>query len=224
MIKNLFMLFLTIILVGTATGCKKEDVAANVPDTTVSEVETSIAQPVTVEDEELQESYFVTGENYFDYQTGLECAAFSSAYILRHYGEEADAMELFETFPNKIPSGGVFPRGIVNFFNDRGYEAEFRENGTIEELKKELCNGSPVIAFIHVSEPYESVHNTHYVPLVGYDEEYFYFAESLSDFANCQDEKGVSYNRKTDYEKFSRLWTNIDGYWENPYFVIENPE
>lgn len=174
------------------------------------------------EESDYPEAYRITRKNYFDYQPGLECSAFASAYVLRHFGEEADGIELFEDFPGKLPGGaGVFPSGVEQFWNDRGgYTAEFKTDGTIDELKCLVSTGVPVIVFIHVEEPYESTHNTHYLPLVGYDAEYFYFAESLEYLANCKDEPDLSYNRKTSLSKFERLWTNIDGTWDSPYFII----
>lgn len=169
------------------------------------------------------EAYLIASENYFDYQSGMECAAYSSAYLLRHYGSEADGLKLFETFPQKAPDGGIMPYGIEAFFEKRGYDAEFNHDGTIEALKAEIHKGAPVIVFIHVRVPYTSTHDTHYVPLVGYDSEYFYFAESLAEFANCKDETGLSYNRKTKITDFEQLWKNIDGTWDNPYFSIAKP-
>lgn len=174
----------------------------------------------TLEETDIPDEYWVEGENYFDYQSGMECAAFASAYLLRHYGVEADGRKLFETFPSKAPDGGTMPQGIETLFQERGYDALFVTDGTIEDLKEELTKGAPVIVFIHVEEPYTSTHNTHYVPLVGYDKEYFYFAESLMDYANCKDETDTLYNRKTYISKFERLWENIDGYWDYPYYVI----
>lgn len=170
------------------------------------------------------EVYIITSENYIDYQPSLECSAFSSAYLLRHYGEEADGLKLYESFPGRLPDGGAMPNGIKEFFNGRGYDAEFKINGTVEILKKLLSLGNPVIVFIHVEEPYKTTHNTHYIPLIGYDEDYFYFAESLSDYANCKNEKDIPYNRKTEISKFERLWSNIDGVWDYPYFVITKKE
>lgn len=163
------------------------------------------------------ETFMITNENYFDYQSGLECSAFSSAYILRHFGKEADGVELFRNFPGKVPDGGVSPNGIETFFDERGYKAEFIINGTIEDLKEEVSKGVPVIVFIRVNQ--QEVY-THYVPLVGYDNEYFYFAESLPYMANCKEIVDVSYNRKTKISEFDELWNNIEGFWDYPYFVI----
>lgn len=173
---------------------------------------------------EIPESFMVESDNYFDYQPGLECSAFSSAYLLRHYGEEADGLTLYETFPGRLSGGGAMPTGITEFFSDRGYTAKFKTDGTVDELKALVSQGAPVIVFIHVEEPYTSTHNTHYIPLIGYDSEYVYFAESLTQYANCKNETDVFYNRKTEISKFERLWSNIDGMWDNPYYVITPAE
>lgn len=77
----------------------------------------------------------------------------------------------------------------------------------------------PVIVFIHVETNADSLHYTHYVPLVGYDENHFYFAESLPYKANYKDQN-LPYNRKTDIETFKKLWKDIDGTWQKPYFKI----
>lgn len=169
---------------------------------------------------DIPKEYMVKAENYFDYQSGSECAAFASAYLLRYYGEDSEGMELYKDFPSRRPEGGTMPQGIVTLFQARGYEAQFVTGGSVETLKEELTKGAPVIVFIHVEEPYTSTHNTHYVPVVGYDEEYFYFAESLQYYANCKEEENVNYNRKTEIAKFERLWSNIDGEWDNPYYLI----
>ena len=68
------------------------------------------------------DSYMVKTNNYFDYQPGLECAAFSSAYLLRYYGQEAEGLKLFETFPGKLSGGGVRPDGVTEFFKSQGYD------------------------------------------------------------------------------------------------------
>lgn len=191
-------------------GCGQADTPAHPEDS-----------PPAVE-AEYPESYLITDENRFDYQPGAECSAFASAYVLRHFGEEADGLTLFQDFPGKLPDGsGVFPSGVEQFWNDReGYAAEFKSGGTVEDLKRLVSTGVPVIVFVHVEEPYTSTHNTHFLPLVGYDADYFYFAESLDYLANTKDQPDLGYNRKTDISKFKRLWTNIDGTWDNPYFII----
>lgn len=240
-LKSLISILISMIMLLAVTGCSTTSGAAELTNQSSSIMSNSSTvsspssaaestdkssdteseeEPAESKNPDLPESYMVTGENYFDYQPGLECSAFSSAYILRHYGEEADGLTLYETFPGRLSGGGAMPYGIKQFFKERGYEAEFKSDGTVEILKELLVKGAPVIVFIHVEEPYETTHNTHYIPLIGYDSEYLYFAESLTDYANCKDEKDVPYNRKTEIAKFERLWKNIDGTWDYPYFVI----
>lgn len=166
-------------------------------------------------------SYMIEEENRFDYQPGLECSAFASAYLLRHYGEEASGLELFENFPGKISDGsGVYPQGIVTFFTERGYNAEFTSADSVDDLKALISKGDPVIVFIHADEPYTNPHYTHYVPVIGYDEDSIYFAESLDYKANCMEEEGLPYNRKTPIDEFERLWQNVEGMYDKPYFLI----
>lgn len=161
-------------------------------------------------------------ENMFDYQPGLECSAFSSSYLLRHYGVDIRGLDLFKTIPDKLADGnGVYPSGIIKEFEQRGFHAELIKDESIEDLKQEVSKGNPVIVYIHVNVDAPSVHNTHYVPIIGYDEEYFYFAESLEDKSNCKDEEGLPYNRKTDIVTFEKLWSNVEGLYEHPYYKIE---
>lgn len=166
-------------------------------------------------------SFMIETPNHFDYQRGMECSAMSSAYILRHYGEEADGLELYKDYPGKLDNGGVPPGGIEEFFRECGYHAVLKTAESVQEIQYEVSKGTPVIMFIHGEEPYTSVHNTHYVPLVGYDEEYVYLADSVALYANCRNEEGLPYNRKETWEKLERLWTNVEGIWDYPYIVVE---
>lgn len=198
--KKWICMFVIMLLASAAVSCSEKEAA--------------------VRQETVPSSYLIESDNYYAYQDGMQCAAFSSAYLLRHFGEEAEGMDIFDDFPNRAPGGGIFPEGIVNYMAGRGYRAEFKRDGTVEELKRLVSQGTPVIVFIHTEEPYKTVHATHYIPLVGYDETYLYFAESIPGLANCGDGESAVYNRKTDIHKFERLWLNIDGIWDNPYFVI----
>lgn len=215
--RKLLLSILMIVTVFHAAACSREAVQ-NEPPSQKAGTENGSAG-VTEAAFDFPESYIIESDNYIAYQDGMQCAAFSSAYVMRHFGESADGMEIFEHFPNRAPDGGVFPDGIVSYLEGKGYQAEFKQDGTVEELKYYVSKGTPVIVFIHTEEPYESVHSTHYIPMIGYDKEYLYFAESIPELANCKEEQAV-YNRKTDIPKFERLWLNIDGIWDNPYFII----
>lgn len=222
MMRKLAVTVVGLLLATSLFGCGNTNMTFSASsDAASSQAEKTEGEPESMV---VPEAYMVEGDNYFDYQPGLECSAFSSAYLLRHYGEEADGLTLYEDFPGRLFEGGAMPNGIEEFFNGRGYEAQFKSDGTVEVLKELVSRGAPVIVFIHVEEPYETTHNTHYIPLIGYDADYFYFAESLTDYANCKDEKGLAYNRKTEISKFERLWENIDSAWDYPYFEIAEKE
>ena len=165
-----------------------------------------------------QKTFMIQSDNYFEYQTGMQCSGFASAYVLRHFGVDTNGAETYEEIPNKLEDGGVLPTSIETFFNNNGYDAAYITNGTVEDLKREVSKGTPVIVFIHMEVPYTSCHNTHYLVMVGYDEEYFYLAENVEGYANCKEEK--NYNRKIDIKSFEEHWKNIDGCWDNPYFSI----
>ena len=56
--------------------------------------------------------YLIQQGNRLEFQNNTECAAFSTAYVLRHFGmaEEGDA--LYMNFPSKTRAGNVYPKGI----------------------------------------------------------------------------------------------------------------
>jgi len=141
----------------------------------------------------------VTKENRIDFQTGLMCAAFSSAYLLRHYGIEARGEVLYQNMPCKMKTGHVYPKGIKKVLSAYGIEATYCM-GNLNALKAELNKGNPVIVMIRVRT---DKHWLHYVPVVGYDEKYIYLAESMEEYAN---HRGGYYNRRMKINKFRRLW------------------
>ena len=85
----------------------------------------------------------------------------------------------------------------------QGFNAAIRM-GNIAELKKEVSKGAPVIVFIRT---YKNKSYLHYVPVVGYDEENFYIAESLKELINTN---GINYNRRISILDFKKLWNTSD--------------
>ncbi|MGG3279987.1 C39 family peptidase [Paenibacillus solani] len=158
-------------------------------------------------------SYMILTPNRMDIQPHYECAAFSSAYVLRHLGIEADGNELYKQFPRKLADGTVTPKGILIFFKKRGYDALFYR-GNLHTLKKHISQGVPVIAFIRVSPKQRYLH---FVPVIGYDQEFFYLADSLEHTINC---KETSYNRKIGIRDFEILWRTWVPFCKNTYIVI----
>lgn len=163
--------------------------------------------------------FLIRHSNRIDFQKKYECSAFSTAFLLRHFDIEADGFEVYSEMPNKMRSGYVYPKGILNYLKTKGFKTMFYK-GTIQSLKRQVNKGIPVIAFIKVNL---EKNYTHYVPVVGYDEEYIYIAESLNYLANCQESDGV-YNRKVPIREFKKLW-NIKNIrmpiYSNTYITVK---
>ena len=146
-------------------------------------------------------SYLIQQNNRIDFQKDTECAAFSTAYLLRHFGVETEGEALYTHFPSKTKVGTVYPKGIRSVLRKNGFITHYYK-GSINTLKYEVSKGTPVIVFIKVQK---DRNNLHFVPVVGYDEDYIYLAESLSYLVNCDDEY-KRYNRKVPINEFKKLW------------------
>ncbi|TGN33120.1 cysteine peptidase family C39 domain-containing protein [Lysinibacillus sp. S2017] len=146
-------------------------------------------------------NYFIQQKNRIDFQKNTECAAFSTAYLLRHFGMEAEGDALYTDFPSKTRAGNVYPKGIRKVLQEKGFKTNYYK-GNIHTLKYEVSKGMPVIVFIKVHKDRK---NSHFVPVIGYDEEYIYLAESLGYLVNCDDDH-KKYNRKVPIKEFQALW------------------
>lgn len=155
------------------------------------------------------EFFCKTEGNRIDYQTDGKCAAYASAYLLRHFEEEADGEKLFLEL--KRPFGFVSAKSITDVFELHGYRAK-AFHGNIETLKRQLTNGNPIIVFISISG------DTHYAVVVGYDEQFIYMADSLAENANVSDAR---YNRILTTKDFETVWKNGTLLPDNIYIIIE---
>jgi uncharacterized protein YvpB len=164
-------------------------------------------------------NYLIKRSNRIDIQNNRECAAFSTAYMLRHFGIEVDGEDLYTNFPSKTRSGDVYPKGIRTLLRKKGFKSNYYK-GNINTLKYEVSKGTPVIVFIKV---HKDRNNFHFVPVVGYDKEYFYISESLRHLVNCNDDN-IIYNRKVPINEFRKLWNvkNINMlFYSNTYITVE---
>lgn len=157
--------------------------------------------------------YMVTSDNYIDYQLKYECSGYSAAYVLRSMGEKADGLSIYQNNPYKNNDGTVSPGNLVKFLEESGYKVKLC-SGTVMQIKYEVSKDIPVIAFVRTS-PQESYY--HYLPVVGYDTDNIYVADSLKKYINADEQY---YNRvlsETDFEEM--LETGI--FRKNTYIVLE---
>ena len=164
------------------------------------------------------EQFVITKENRIDMQKGFQCSAFSTAYVLRHFDKEVDGGTLYSVMPHKMKSGYVYPKGVYDMLRSYGMKAKYCR-GNLNALKVDLQKGNPVIVMIRVQKDKDWLH---YVPVVGFDEEHVFLAESLSELINC---KNVLYNRRLRNEEFMQLWNTAmlkQPFYKNTYFVAKS--
>lgn len=167
-----------------------------------------------------KKSFVIAEENRIDLQDGYKCSAFASAYVLRHWGIEANGNDLYEMMPNKMKDGYVYPKGIQNLLPQYGLRVKYC-SGNLSALKNEVSKGNPVIVMIRIRSDRDWLH---YVPVVGYDEENIFVAESLKEFANCSEQ---FYNRKISIREFKKLWNTAMlkmPVYRNTYMVVSASE
>ena len=152
--------------------------------------------------------FFCEGaENRIDYQTGGKCAAYAAAYLLRHFGEDADGEALFPEL--KRPLGFTPASSIAEVLTRHGHPAR-AYHGSIDTLKQRLAEGHPVIVFLRIPG------DTHYAVVVGYDEQQLYLADSLAENANAADAR---YNRVLATKEFEAVWKTGTLLPDNIYIV-----
>lgn len=143
--------------------------------------------------------YIITTKNEIQKQSRYECGAYSTAYVLRSLGEDVDSKEFYDSIEPKGKDGSVPYEAMRAGVERYGYKLE---SGMISlaALKYEVSKGVPVIVGMEIA-PGNSL--LHFLPVVGYDDEYIYAAESVGIYAN---EKDDYYNRKIKIDTFKELW------------------
>lgn len=165
-------------------------------------------------DHSMPASYLIQGTNRMDIQQHNECAAFSSAYVLRHFGIEADGNEIYKNFLRKLVDGTITSKGILSFFKRQGFAVAYYR-GNVESLKLRLTHGVPVIAFVRTLPNQRYLH---FVPVVGYDRDSLYLADSLHYTINCNE---PYFNRKITIPDFERVWKTWVPFNKYSYIVIQ---
>ena len=147
--------------------------------------------------------------NRVDYQTDGKCAAYAAAYLLRHFGDEANGEALFPIL--KRPFGFASANSIADLLERHGHPAKAC-CGSVDSLKQRLAQGHPIIVFIQIPG------DTHYAALVGYDEQHLYLADSLAENSNAAD---AQYNRVMTTEAFEAVWKTGPLLPDNIYIFAE---
>lgn len=144
-------------------------------------------------------SYMIEDSTRVDAQTDFKCSAFSSAYVMRHFGKDAVGDSVYETIPHKMEDGYVYPKGITEYLESKGFDTEYHI-GNLTALKNAVSKGHPVIVMIRIRPDRDWLH---YVPVVGYSADSIYIAESLPELCNAN---GANYTRRISTSDFETLW------------------
>lgn len=144
-------------------------------------------------------AFMIKKENYSEKQGKIECGGYSAAYVYRHLGKAVHGLEIYKETPCKTSKGHIYCKGIVKLAKKYGFLAAFR-TGNLIALKNTIAKGTPVIVMIRTRVKATALH---YIPLVGYDEEYFYAVDSMSHLRNAE---SPYYNRKIPVQEFRKLW------------------
>ena len=156
----------------------------------------------------LPAAYFCeTGGNYIAPQTDGKCAAYAAAYVLRHFGQQADGETVYPEIRRTL--GFVSAKSIAAFFEAHGYAAQ-TYHGDVTSLKQRLTAGAPVIAFVSIPG------DTHYLVVVGYDAQYLYLADSLAQTADSS----AAYNRRLTTAEFEAIGHTDTPLSDNIYIIV----
>ena len=161
--------------------------------------------------------FLITKANRIDFQDGFKCSGFSSAFVMRHWNISADGNSAYEKMPNKMRVGYVYPKGIFNFLSSNGFKVKYCR-GNLNSLKNAVPTGNPVIAMIKIRPDKNWLH---YVPVVGYDGQNIFVAESLAELSNCNE---PHYNRRIPAKEFKKLWNTAMPkmpLYANTFFTVE---
>lgn len=162
------------------------------------------------ENKNFPSSFIIQKKVLVDNQNANQCAACSSAYVMRFYGLNADGLKLYKKFPCKFTNGYIAPKGIQEVFAEKKEFETFFYTGSVDNLKEEVSKGHPVIVLVQ----YENG-SLHYIPVVGYDEENLYFQDSVP--AN-RNNKTEFYNESISISQFEKMW-KIDIPWCTNLFI-----
>jgi len=151
----------------------------------------------------------------FEVQGKNQCAAYSTAFVLRNSGKEAKGSEVYAKIPFKVPiSGYVLPKGIISYLQSQGLKPMIYK-GELSSLKARLVQGSAPVIVLVGNGPYWQ----HYMTLVGFDDDKseLYFVDSNK--ANDENAE-LPGNRTMTTDYFLKWWSNGLPVFNHVYITV----
>jgi sialate O-acetylesterase len=137
------------------------------------------------------------------------CGAAALMAVCSHFGVGPDDLDEYKKKLGTNEENGTNVYEILKMARELGLEADIRHGMTLDELRKQLDAGSPVMVSIQAyGDPttYYRDDNGHYVVAVGYDEAYFYFEDPV-----LSGRRGF-----LPVKEFDRRWHDDEGTAEKP--------
>jgi len=162
-----------------------------------------------------QKKFDVPINTDFELQGKNQCAAYSTAFVLRNSGIEAKGLEVYAKIPFKIPiSGYVLPKGVISYLQSQRLKPMIYK-GDLSTLKGSLVHGTtPIIVLVG-----NGLFWQHYMTLVGYDDDkdelYFVDSNKLND--ENEDFPG---NRTMESDYFLKWWSNGLPIFNHVYITV----
>lgn len=157
------------------------------------------------------QNYLIQTRNAFEQQGSNQCGGFSSAYVMRHFGEDCSGDDVYDQLDYKLSSGYVLPQAILDHFSSKQYQITLYQSN-LAQLKTRIAQGDPIIILMGQGGSWQ-----HYAVVVGYDEENIYLFDSLKQTI----ENNPHYNRSMTSSYFEQLWNNGIPFFERTCFVIK---
>ena len=119
--------------------------------------------------------------------TEYSCGACALQAVLSYWGTSVSEEELMQVL-HTTSEEGTYPEDIVRGARSLGFEAEARENVTLDEVQQFTATGHPMIALAQVwrSEKDTAVSvddewdTGHYIVVLGVDKDYVYFQDPFA--------------------------------------------
>ncbi|KGP76433.1 hypothetical protein JT05_04635 [Desulfosporosinus sp. Tol-M] len=151
----------------------------------------------------------------FELQGKNQCAAYSTAFVLRNSGKQAKGIEVYAKIPFKIPiSGYVLPKGVISYLQSQGLKPMIYE-GNLSSLKARLVQGrTPIIVLVG-----NGLFWQHYMTLVGFDDDKseLYFVDSNKGNDENSELPG---NRTMTNDYFLKWWSNGLPVFNHVYITV----